>query len=95
MAAPLSPDSSGNILLDLVDGHRVTAVIHAAAQLGIADYLAQGPKSVSELARLTESHERSLHRLMRALVRLGVCAAVLIRTAEAACCGSAAKTCAI
>src|SRR5579859_3684962 len=66
-------ESSVNTLLDLVGGHRVTAVIYVAAKLGIADFLLEGPKTVAELARLTDTHERSLLRLMRALVLLSIC----------------------
>ena len=76
MAAPRRSDSSANLLLNLVDGHRVTAVIYVAARLGIADFLMEGPKSVPELARLTDTHERSLLRLMRALVKLAICTEV-------------------
>ena len=61
------------MLLNLVDGHRVTAVIYVAAKLGIADLPLEGSKSAPELARLTNTHERSLHRLMRALVTLAIC----------------------
>ena len=39
MAASRRSDSSANVLLNLVDGHRVTAVIYVAARLGIADLL--------------------------------------------------------
>ncbi len=63
-----------NVLLDLIGGHRVTAAVYVAARLGIADILLEGPKSAAELARLTECHERSLLRLMRALVTLAICA---------------------
>ena len=67
-------DSSAKALIDLVDGHKVTAVIYVAAKLGIADLLLEGPKDAPELARLTETHERSLFRLLRALVKLAICA---------------------
>ncbi len=73
MDAPRRSDSSANALIDLVDGHRVTAAIYVAAKLGIADLLLDGSKSAPELARLTDAHERSLHRLMRALVKLAIC----------------------
>ncbi len=72
MDAPKRSDSSATQLLKLIDGHRVTAVIYTAAQLGIAELLLEGPKSGPELARLTGTHERSLLRLMRALVQLGI-----------------------
>ena len=66
-------DSSAHLLLDLVEGHRVTAIVYVAARLGIADFLLDGPKSASHLAQLTSSHEPSLSRLMRALVKLAIC----------------------
>ena len=65
-------DSSANTLFDLVGGHRVTAVIYVAARLGIADLLLEGPKTATELAHLTDTHERSLIRLMRSLVLLSI-----------------------
>lgn len=68
-----SSDQFASTLFDLITGHRVTAVIYVAAQLGICDLLAEGPKSPTELARLTNTHERSLLRLMRTLVALGLC----------------------
>ena len=71
--AAQSSDQFANTLLDLITGHRVTAVIYVAAQLGICDLLAEGRKSATELARLTDTHERSLLRLMRTLVALAVC----------------------
>ncbi len=64
---------SANVLLDLIAAHRVTAVIYVAAKLGIADFLLEGPKTAPELTRLTDTHERSLLRLMRALVTLAIC----------------------
>ncbi len=68
-----SSDPSASALLDLIAGHRVTAVIHVAARLGIADLLLEGPKTAVELSRLTDTHNRSLLRLMRALVALAIC----------------------
>jgi O-methyltransferase domain/Dimerisation domain len=66
-------DSSASALLNLVEGHRITAVIYTAAELGIADLLFEGPKTVAQLAHLTGTHERSLRRLLRALVTLAIC----------------------
>ena len=66
-------DSSRNLLHDLVNSHRVTAVIYVAARLGIADLLSDGPQTTAELARQAGAHERSLRRLLRALVTIGVC----------------------
>lgn len=74
MAAPQSSDPSVERLLNLIDGHRVTAVIYTTAQLGIADFLLEGSKTAAELARLTQTHDRSLSRLMETLVKLAICA---------------------
>ena len=52
-----SSDPSGDALLDLINGHRVTAVIDVAAKLGIADLLFEGPKTAAELSRLTDTHQ--------------------------------------
>jgi precorrin-6B methylase 2 len=69
----MASESSGNVLLNLAAGHRVTAIIYTAAKLGAADLLFEGPKNLAELARLTDTHQPSLHRLMRALVALRIC----------------------
>src|SRR5262245_23349450 len=68
----MTPHPSPNTIMDLIAGHRVTAVIYAAAKLGLADLLADGPRTATELARLTDTHERSLLRLMRVLCALGI-----------------------
>jgi hypothetical protein len=46
--------------------------ICVAAELGIADELADGPRSVEELASATGTHRPSLHRLLRLLAGTGV-----------------------
>jgi hypothetical protein len=56
-----------------INGHRVTAVIDVAAKLGIADLLFEGPTTAAELSRLTDTHQRSLLRLMRGLAALAIC----------------------
>ena len=50
----------------------VSAVVYAAARLGLADHLAAGPRSAVELAGATRTHAPSLHRLMRTLAGLGI-----------------------
>ena len=56
----------------LVNGYQVTQAIHVAASLGIADLLRDGPRASDELARKTETHAPSLHRVLRALAAVGV-----------------------
>ena len=60
-------------LFDLMTGHRITAVLYAAARLGIADILAEGQRTATELAVATATHEPALLRLLRALVTIEIC----------------------
>src|ERR1700753_176580 len=46
--------------------------VYAAAELGIADLLSEGPRTVGDIARETGTHLRSLSRLMRALASCGI-----------------------
>jgi hypothetical protein len=56
----------------LVNGFQVSQAIYVAATLGIADFLAGGPRSSDELAAETGADPRSLYRLLRALASVGV-----------------------
>ena len=46
-------------------------VVHLAATLKLPNYLAQGPKTVEELAPMTATHAPALYRVMRTLAGLG------------------------
>jgi hypothetical protein len=59
-------------LAQLGMGYLVTASLTAVAKLRVADQLREGPLALEELARRTETHPRSLHRVMRALASLGI-----------------------
>jgi hypothetical protein len=52
---------------DLVQSHRITAVIYAAAKLNLAEAIGGEAKSVAELARLVSADESALRRLLVAL----------------------------
>jgi O-methyltransferase domain len=60
-------------LLDLIQSHRITAVIYVAAQLGIADRLSDGPKSLDDLTKATGANRPALARLLTALRTIGIC----------------------
>lgn len=60
-------------LLDLIQSHRVTAVIYVAAKLGIAEHLREGPRSLDELAKATGADKQALRRLATALLTVGIC----------------------
>ncbi len=67
-------DDAGDVaaLLGLVRGYVVTQSLHAAALLGVADHLADGPRNADELAARTGSDASALHRLLRALASVDV-----------------------
>jgi C-methyltransferase len=52
-------------LLRMSSAAWLSQALGVAAELGIADLLADGPRSVDELARATSSHAPSLYRLLR------------------------------
>jgi hypothetical protein len=56
----------------LVTGYQVSQAVHVAATLGLSDLLADGPRTVAELAEATGVDARSLTRLMRALAAVGL-----------------------
>ncbi len=58
----------------LIMGFRATQLIAAAAEFGLADLLADGPRGSAELADLAGAHPDALHRVLRALAQLGVVA---------------------
>jgi hypothetical protein len=59
-------------LLQVINAFRASQAIYVAANLGIADLLEEGPKSVDELAEATGTHAPTLYRLLRALASVDV-----------------------
>ncbi len=60
-------------LFDLIiKGQLITQSISIVVHLKLADYLKDGPKSVEELAEITNSHPDSLYRLLRMLSSVGI-----------------------
>ena len=60
------------LLMQLLSGSLVAQAISTAAQLSIADQMADGAKTAAEIARSVSVHAPSLYRLMRALAMVGV-----------------------
>jgi SAM-dependent methyltransferase len=56
----------------MIWGIHISRAVYVAAELGIADLLADGPASSDVLSRATETHEPSLYRVLRVLAALGV-----------------------
>jgi hypothetical protein len=65
-------ETPGAALGRLIVGFQVSQAIHVAATLGVADILADGPRTSDELAAATDSDGGSLYRLLRALASVGV-----------------------
>ena len=61
-------------LIQMALGHWVSHIVYVAAELGLADHLANEPRSADELAGPTKTHAPSLHRLLRTLASLGILA---------------------
>ena len=59
-------------LLELIQMRLISGAIHVVAALGVADLLADGPRSSDELASATGASVQPLRRVMRALAGFGV-----------------------
>lgn len=69
----MNEPAPASTLIELISASWMSQAICAAAELNIADHLANGAKHVTELAVLTHSRPASLRRLMRALASLDLC----------------------
>ncbi|WP_119299612.1 methyltransferase [Dongia deserti] len=58
----------------ILTGSWKTQALHVAAELRLADLLAAGPRTSADLALSVKAHPHSLHRLLRALSALDICA---------------------
>ncbi|MCC7423156.1 MAG: methyltransferase, partial [Planctomycetaceae bacterium] len=67
----MSTDSAGQ-LARMITGYWVSQAVFAAAELGLADLLNDGPKPVESLANATGTKPDPLFRLLRALASVGV-----------------------
>jgi SAM-dependent methyltransferase len=59
-------------MLPMTWGIHISRAVYVAAELRLADLLADGPASCRKLARATGTHEPSLYRVLRLLAALGV-----------------------
>jgi hypothetical protein len=73
MAEPniTNPEAAAR-LLELIQMRLISQAIHVVAVLGVADLLADGPKTADELAKTAGTSAQTLLRVMRALVNVGV-----------------------
>jgi hypothetical protein len=70
----MAVEDHGDVLavMGMLRGQGLARAVETAAELGVADLVATGPRSVDELAEATGSHAPSLYRLLRALAAHGV-----------------------
>lgn len=59
-------------LIQMAAGYWISCILHAGAQLGLADRLANGAKTAAEIAQKDGLDAQALHRLMRSLAGLGI-----------------------
>ncbi|HEX8072849.1 MAG TPA: methyltransferase [Pyrinomonadaceae bacterium] len=62
----------GALVMQLALGCLVSQALYVAAQLGVADQLADGPEDAAVLAAATGAHAPALYRILRALAAYGV-----------------------
>jgi hypothetical protein len=63
--------NASGLLKSMIDGYRLSQMIHVVAKLRVADLLAAGPMTIDELAGATAAHSESLGRILRALASFG------------------------
>jgi hypothetical protein len=68
-AQTLPPEA---FLSNIAFGALMTQALAVAAELKIADALAERPQSIAELAAATGTHERALYRILRSLASIGI-----------------------
>jgi SAM-dependent methyltransferase len=76
--AEISPNNSTSnssppiAMLQMISGVWLAQLIYAAARLGIADLLKDGPKSIENIAQSTNTQVPYLYRALRALASYGI-----------------------
>ena len=63
-------------MMGLITGYWVSQAVGVVAQLGVADHLADGPRTSDELARIVGADPQALYRVLRLLASIGVFAEV-------------------
>jgi len=63
-------------MMGLITGYWTSQAVGVVAQLGVADYLGDGPRTSAELARSVGADPSALYRVLRLLASIGVFAEV-------------------
>jgi hypothetical protein len=59
-------------MIQIGTAYWLSNLVYTAAKLGLADHLADGPKTAADLAPLTSTNARAMHRFMRTLASFGI-----------------------
>ena len=59
-------------MIRMATAYWLSSLVYTAANIGLADHLADGAKSAVDLAGLTGMNPRALHRFMRTLASFGI-----------------------
>lgn len=76
----MATDTEADRILQLCFGSLLTQLVGVAAELGVADFLVEGPRPIEELAAATETVADPLFRVLRALAAHGIFTEVEPRT---------------
>jgi hypothetical protein len=71
-SAPVNVVSPQAQLIEMARGHQISSVLRVAAQLKLADFLSEEPRTAEELAQSTATHAPSLYRFLRTAASLGL-----------------------
>ncbi len=77
---PTQPIDPAQQLMQLCSGYMISAALYPVTKLGIAELLADGPKSIAQLAEETGANQDGLYRVLRALACVGLFAENPTRT---------------
>lgn len=67
-----APAAAAQLLTQMATGHIVASALQVAVRLRVADRLADGPRTTSDLAREVDVQEDGLYRVIRVLASLGL-----------------------
>ena len=59
-------------MIQMGTAYWLSSLVYTAAKIGLADHLANGARSASDLAGVTKTNPRALHRFMRTLASFGI-----------------------
>lgn len=68
----MSDQDAQQQILQILTSNWVAQAVYVAAELGIANQLAEGPKTARELAGAVDADSESLYRLLRMLAGMGI-----------------------